>query len=80
METLIECGADENRDHHVSPLKIAAFCGNLQCVKTLVQAGAYVHWGQSTPLHYAALNGQLECARFLLESEDNVNMANGCVV
>lgn len=59
-----------------TPLLFAAREGCLECVKTLVEAGADINLtdpDEITPLHMAILNAHFDIARFLLESGANVN-------
>jgi len=82
-QILIDTGADVNlpaQTTHVTPLHVAAFKGNLNMMKLLLDAGANVDavdCKNSTPLHYAALEGKPEAAMLLLVEGVNCEIADG---
>ena len=85
VNLLIKAGADVNlnpltRDGLPAPLEEAAQRGYVQCLKTLVQAGAELDRKSPVPyrkfdtaLMYASENGNVECVRILLQSGASVN-------
>ena len=72
----IESKAGTLGRHH---LAVAAACGNVECVKVLLQAGANKEARDlvdESALHLATTNGHAECARLLLEAGANKDARN----
>jgi len=70
-------GAPDEEDQYASmPIHIAAFSGNVEIARMLLDAGADLETGdsdESTPLHVAALNRRPEMVAFLIERGADVN-------
>ena len=79
VEKFIASGADVNSKNKsgVYPLHWAAWNGNLEMVKKLVEKHAYVDvmdgYRDETPLSWAAKKGHLEVVKFLVEKGASVN-------
>jgi ankyrin repeat protein len=71
-ELVVEHGADPNMPDlaRASPLGVAAFWGNVRCVRVLVELGADVARADedgTTALHCAAVRGHTDCVLVLIE-------------
>lgn len=67
----VQCGPDK-----ITPLHLAAEDGDVECVNTLIEAGANVsirNKKQQTPLHLAALSQSSETIELLLRKKSNPN-------
>lgn len=54
-----------------TPLHLASFHGNDECVRSLLNTGAQINAKNNigcTPLHYASNSGYSDCIRILLDS------------
>lgn len=72
VPVLVAAGADihAQTDHHWSALHVAAACGKMELVRTLVDQGANIHMQDSsgmTPLEDAVSNQQFDVADFLVK-------------
>jgi N-acyl-D-amino-acid deacylase len=85
VKLLLEKGADakERNDRGVTPIQVAAACGDLDTVKLLVEAGADVNDFTAvrgpfslivrTPLGWAAYHNDLPLVRYLLDHKADPN-------
>ncbi len=70
-------------NHGMKPLHMAAWNGKVEIVRMLIDAGADVNAQDDeedtkcTPLHYAAFNGHEEIVRMLIDAGANLNVQNG---
>lgn len=80
LRVLIDAGADVNCVHarQWMPIALAARSGHADCVRFLLNRGAYVVTNQrrGAPLLEAAMYGHLECVLALLDAGMDVNAAN----
>jgi ankyrin repeat protein len=84
LSVLIKNGANINSQDPESPLSVAAYRGNLECVRLLIEHGAYAnvllqYRAFGSPLAAAACLGNLECARLLIEhgADSNASLQYG---
>ena len=65
VKLLITAGADVNWKDKIgnTALNRAAYLGEVKCVEKLIQSGAEINIGSTTPLMAAAKIGQVECLK-----------------
>ena len=68
VKLLIRAGADVNWKDKIgnTALNRAAYLGEVKCVEKLIQSGAEINIGSTTPLMAAAKIGQVECLKLLI--------------
>lgn len=81
VQMLILKGARVNAhiEGRISPLRYAAYLGDVRLVNTLIERGAYVNAGDAqsnTPLHVAARDGHQEVVQSLVKAGAYVNVLN----
>ena len=64
---------DQTTEKDETALMMAAFRGQVDLAKRLIERGAVVNRKGWTPLHYAATNGHVEMVRYLLTQKAEVN-------
>ena len=69
VKTMIQAGADVNwKDKEgFTALTRATEFGAIDCMETLIEAGAEINSGSPTPLMAAAQNGHMECVELLIQ-------------
>ena len=82
LDVLIDAKANVNQLHTFScstPLLVASHDGNVDCVRSLLAAGASMNHQQfdgNTALNNSCQNGATDCARLLREHSADVNLAS----
>ncbi len=81
FKAFLDQGRDINEhDEGFTPLIFAAWTGNTEIARFLIENGADVNRSDSTgftPLHAAARMGKKDCAQFLIQQGAVVNARNG---
>ena len=81
---LIDHGAKVDQTERLSrksPLHIAAYFGNFDCCRVLIEKNASTNpqdYAYYTPLHYAVMQGHLELAKFLNEAGGDLFISSVC--
>ena len=78
VKKMIKTGVDinwEDKDGKTA-LTQAAASGNIECIETLIEAGAEINRGSPTPLMAAAKDGHVECVKLLIQEGADLNIRN----